>query len=185
VLTADDLDAAVAFYSGALGVPQWASLEDPEGRVVILDAGHATLEITDLPHARYVDRVEGVPDVERPDDPRPEASPTAATARPDADAHGHTGFLLRGRRFAWLLVDHHGDGRLALWVKAPPGEQAGLVAQDPARESATSDSKKTRNVRALTSYRTSTLGRYGSVGGGYLPWLATAAIAAAAASASR
>src|SRR5439155_4602130 len=29
------------------------------------------------------------------------------------DAHGHTGYLLRGKRFAWLLVDHHGDGRLA------------------------------------------------------------------------
>lgn len=49
------------------------------------------------------------------------------------DAHGHTGFLLRGAKFAWLLVDHHGDGRLALWVKAPKGEQQGLVAGDPAR----------------------------------------------------
>ncbi|MCI2419996.1 MmcQ/YjbR family DNA-binding protein [Saccharopolyspora sp. K220] len=46
------------------------------------------------------------------------------------DSHGHTGFLLRDKRFAWLLVDHHGDGRLALWVKAPPGEQEGLVADD-------------------------------------------------------
>jgi hypothetical protein len=49
------------------------------------------------------------------------------------DEHGHTGFLLGGKRFAWLLVDHHGDGRLALWVKAPPGEQAALVGGDPKR----------------------------------------------------
>jgi hypothetical protein len=49
------------------------------------------------------------------------------------DAHGHTGYLLRGRRFAWLLVDHHGDGRLALCVKAPRGEQEALVAADPRR----------------------------------------------------
>jgi hypothetical protein len=49
------------------------------------------------------------------------------------DDHGHTGFLLRGRRIAWLLVDHHGDGRLALTVKAPPGEQESLVSAEPER----------------------------------------------------
>lgn len=49
------------------------------------------------------------------------------------DSYGHTGFLLRGTRFAWLLVDHHGDERLALCVKAPPGEQDALVSHDPRR----------------------------------------------------
>jgi hypothetical protein len=49
------------------------------------------------------------------------------------DSHGHTGFLVRGKRMGWLLVDHHADGRLALWVKAPRGEQEGLVAADPER----------------------------------------------------
>ena len=49
------------------------------------------------------------------------------------DGYGHTGFLLRGRPIAWLLVDHHGDGRLALTVKAPPGEQESLVGTDPDR----------------------------------------------------
>lgn len=49
------------------------------------------------------------------------------------DFHGHTGYLLRGRRIAWLLVDHHGDGRLAVCIKAPPGEQAALVGGDPDR----------------------------------------------------
>ncbi len=43
------------------------------------------------------------------------------------EANGHTGFSVRGKRFAWLLVDHHDDGRLALCVKAPPGQQETLV----------------------------------------------------------
>jgi hypothetical protein len=49
------------------------------------------------------------------------------------ESHGHTGYLLRGKRFAWLLVDHHGDERLALCVKAAPGEQQALVSSDPRR----------------------------------------------------
>ena len=49
------------------------------------------------------------------------------------DGFGHTGFLLRRQRIAWLLVDHHGDGRLTLCVKAPPGEVETLMAADPRR----------------------------------------------------
>jgi hypothetical protein len=41
--------------------------------------------------------------------------------------------MLRGKRFAWFLVDHHGDGRLALWVKAPAGDQQALTSADPER----------------------------------------------------
>ena len=56
----------------------------------------------------------------------------AAAALPGVAAeleNGHTGFSVSGRRFAWLLVDHHGDGRLALHVKAPAGVQDALVAR--------------------------------------------------------
>ena len=42
---------------------------------------------------------------------------------------GHTGFSVSGKRFAWLLVDHHDDGRLALHVKAPAGVQEALLAE--------------------------------------------------------
>lgn len=49
------------------------------------------------------------------------------------DAWGHTGFRLGRGRIAWLFVDHHGDGRLALCVKAPPGELEALVGADPER----------------------------------------------------
>jgi hypothetical protein len=38
---------------------------------------------------------------------------------------GHASFSVSGKHFAWLLVDHHGDGRLALHLKAPPGGQGG------------------------------------------------------------
>ena len=39
--------------------------------------------------------------------------------------YGHTGFHLRGRRIAWLLVDHHATGRLAVYDAAPgvPGTE--------------------------------------------------------------
>ncbi|WP_188192708.1 MmcQ/YjbR family DNA-binding protein [Nonomuraea sp. SYSU D8015] len=51
----------------------------------------------------------------------------------DEDSFGHVGFLVGRKRIAWLLIDHHGDGRLALCVKAPPGELETLMAADPAR----------------------------------------------------
>ncbi|GAA2416374.1 hypothetical protein GCM10010191_28460 [Actinomadura vinacea] len=49
------------------------------------------------------------------------------------ESFGHVSFMLGRRRLAWLLVDHHGDGRLALCVKAPPGELETLLAADPQR----------------------------------------------------
>jgi hypothetical protein len=49
------------------------------------------------------------------------------------EAYGHVEYLLAKKKFAWLLVDHHGDGRLALWLKAPAGEQEALVGADPVR----------------------------------------------------
>lgn len=48
-------------------------------------------------------------------------------------AHGHTSYSVRRKRFGWLLVDHHGDGRLGLCVKAPPGEQEALMSGDAQR----------------------------------------------------
>ena len=59
VVTADDYDTAVAFYRDVLGMPVSAEyLSEDQGRVVILEAGVATLEIGDRPHAAYVDGVE-------------------------------------------------------------------------------------------------------------------------------
>jgi predicted enzyme related to lactoylglutathione lyase len=58
VVTADDYEAALAFYRDALGMPELGAFTSPGGRVSILDAGRATLELADGPHAAYVDEVE-------------------------------------------------------------------------------------------------------------------------------
>jgi hypothetical protein len=42
-------------------------------------------------------------------------------------------FRVRGKSLAYYMDNHHGDGRLALWCKAPAGAQAILVGSDPER----------------------------------------------------
>ena len=58
VVTADDYDAALRFYRDVLGMPEQAAFSSPDGRVAILEAGVATLELADAGHADYVDEVE-------------------------------------------------------------------------------------------------------------------------------
>jgi lactoylglutathione lyase len=58
VVTAPDYDQALAFYRDVLGLTQRAAYASPGGRVTILEAGHATLELADPPHAAYIDDVE-------------------------------------------------------------------------------------------------------------------------------
>jgi lactoylglutathione lyase len=58
VVTAEDYDLAVAFYRDALGLPEEAAYASPDGRVTILEAGRATLEIADPAQAEFIDRVE-------------------------------------------------------------------------------------------------------------------------------
>lgn len=58
VVTVDDYDAAVTFYRDALGLRQAAVYGSPDGRVMLLDAGRATLELADRGHAAYIDEVE-------------------------------------------------------------------------------------------------------------------------------
>ena len=48
-------------------------------------------------------------------------------------ADEHLAFRVRKKTFAYYLYDHHGDGRIALWCKAAPGEQEALVGKDPRR----------------------------------------------------
>ena len=58
VVTAQDYDDALVFYRDTLGLRELASYAAAGGRVTILDAGRATLELTDPPHAAYIDEVE-------------------------------------------------------------------------------------------------------------------------------
>jgi catechol 2,3-dioxygenase-like lactoylglutathione lyase family enzyme len=59
VVEAEDYDEAVRFYRDVLGLPEEAAFEgDGDARVVILDAGRATLEIANPAQKRMIDAVE-------------------------------------------------------------------------------------------------------------------------------
>lgn len=60
VLTVDDVDAALALYRDALGLPEldaWEA-EDEAGRIAILGAGRATVELINESQAAAIDRIE-------------------------------------------------------------------------------------------------------------------------------
>jgi hypothetical protein len=47
-------------------------------------------------------------------------------------SHGQPSFFIAGKKtFVMYLDDHHGDGRLALWLAAPEGMQQALVEAAP------------------------------------------------------
>ena len=47
-------------------------------------------------------------------------------------SHGQPSFFIRDKKtFVMYLDDHHGDGRLALWLAAPEGMQQALVEAAP------------------------------------------------------
>ncbi|MCZ8170482.1 MAG: MmcQ/YjbR family DNA-binding protein [Brevundimonas sp.] len=61
-----------------------------------------------------------------------------ALALPETDevvSHGMPCFgIIKGKKFAWISLDHHGDGKTALLVKiSGPDEQAQLIEHDPER----------------------------------------------------
>jgi lactoylglutathione lyase len=57
-LTVEDYDEALAFYRDALGMDLLDAWSAPGGRVAILDAGRATLELLDAAQAATVDKLE-------------------------------------------------------------------------------------------------------------------------------
>ncbi len=60
-------------------------------------------------------------------------------AFPEAAEQGFGGhessptFRVRDKIFAMFTDDHHGDGRVAVWCKAPHGAQEVMVGSDPER----------------------------------------------------
>ncbi|MEO1060144.1 MAG: VOC family protein [Actinomycetota bacterium] len=59
VVEADDHAEAVAFFRDVLGLPEQAAFEgDGDAKVVILDAGRATLELANPAQAELIDQVE-------------------------------------------------------------------------------------------------------------------------------
>jgi lactoylglutathione lyase len=57
-LTVQNFDEALSFYRDALGLEQIADWSSGKGRVVLLDAGRATLELLDEAQAETVDAIE-------------------------------------------------------------------------------------------------------------------------------
>jgi methylmalonyl-CoA/ethylmalonyl-CoA epimerase len=57
-LTVPDFEAALAFYRDALGLREVADWSTDSGRVVLLEAGRATLELLDEAQAAEVDHIE-------------------------------------------------------------------------------------------------------------------------------
>jgi hypothetical protein len=48
-------------------------------------------------------------------------------------SHGEAAWFVRGRRQAAMFADRHHDGRVAVWIAAPPGVQEALAAARPDR----------------------------------------------------
>ncbi|MBX3695346.1 MAG: MmcQ/YjbR family DNA-binding protein [Steroidobacteraceae bacterium] len=46
-------------------------------------------------------------------------------------SHGSPNFRVRGKTFASYIVNHHGDGRIALWLNSPAGAQDFHTRDEP------------------------------------------------------
>jgi lactoylglutathione lyase len=59
VITVDDYEQALGFYRDVLGLTEQAAYAAPNGgRVTLLDAGRATVELADAAQADFIDEVE-------------------------------------------------------------------------------------------------------------------------------
>jgi predicted enzyme related to lactoylglutathione lyase len=58
VVTAPDYEEAVRFYRDVLGLSEREAYATPDGRVTILEAGRATLELADQAQAEFIDQME-------------------------------------------------------------------------------------------------------------------------------
>jgi hypothetical protein len=49
----------------------------------------------------------------------------------EVSSHGSPNFRVRGKTFASYVINHHGDGRIALWLNSPSGAQDLYVREEP------------------------------------------------------
>jgi predicted DNA-binding protein (MmcQ/YjbR family) len=64
----------------------------------------------------------------------PEAVHELCLSLPDTEVvsrHGAPNFKVKGKTFAMYVLNHHGDGRVALWLHSPPGVQELYTGFDP------------------------------------------------------
>lgn len=46
-------------------------------------------------------------------------------------SHGEPTFFVRSKVFVMFANNHHGDGRVAVWLPVPPGFQPDMIAEVP------------------------------------------------------
>jgi methylmalonyl-CoA/ethylmalonyl-CoA epimerase len=115
-LTVPDFDRALAFYRDALGLEQLADWSSDSGRVVLLGAGRATLELFDGDQAATVDEIEAGRRVSGP--------VRLAVEVGDSDAAAERLVAAGGTRVAPTLTTPWGDRNAR--VEAPDGMQLTL-----------------------------------------------------------
>jgi len=122
IVTAEDFEAAITFYRDVLGLPERASYASDDGRVVILEAGRATLEIADPAQAAFIDRVEVGRRVAGHIRVAFEVSDSAATAQ--ALVAGGATLIADATRTPWetdnVRLDAPAGLQLTLFSDAPP-----------------------------------------------------------------
>jgi lactoylglutathione lyase len=86
VLTVPEFDAAVRLYRDALGLEQLEDWSEGDAKIVLLDAGRATIELVNERQAEAIDRVEVGRRVSGPVRIALEVEDSAATAERLAEA---------------------------------------------------------------------------------------------------
>ena len=80
---------------------------------------------------RVAGRLDGTPDVKGRRLRVTELCRSLPEAEVEQAGAQHLAFKVKKKIFGYYAYDHHGDGTIALWCKAPPGEQGRLVAERP------------------------------------------------------
>lgn len=119
VVTVPDYDEAVRFYRDVLGLPELADFSSDDGRVILLGAGRATIEIVNQDQAEFIDRVEVGRRVAGPIRVALEVDDSAATTRRLAD--GGASVLAEPARTPWNSLNARLD--------APGGLQLTLFTE--------------------------------------------------------
>ena len=88
VLTVSEFEAAVTLYRDALGLTELADWSEGDAKIVVLDAGRATLELVNEEQAETIDRVEVGSRVSGPVRIAFKVADSEATARRLAQAGG-------------------------------------------------------------------------------------------------
>ncbi|MBX0301136.1 VOC family protein [Cryobacterium sp. 1639] len=130
VVETDDFEAALAFYRDVLGLTERESYEgEDDARVVILNAGIATLELSNPAQVRLIDRVEadGQPSARLRVAFEVEDTASATDRLVDAGAH----LIATPRETPWRSINSRLD--------APAGLQVTLFQELDTTEAAESE----------------------------------------------